>query len=99
MGQRTISQDAEIEPVPTSASIWTIDPEMEQLSQIIRPFNEQFGNIDWKDRDKIEKVVAEEIPAKVAANKAYQNAQKNSDKENARIEHDKALAGVITDML
>ena len=31
--------------------------------------------------------------------KAYQNAKKNSDKENARIEHDKALRRVMTDVL
>ena len=39
----------------------------------------------------IRKLITEEIPAKVAADTAYQNAKKNSDKQNARIEHDKAL--------
>ena len=37
--------------------------------------------------------------AKVAADKAYQNAMKNSDKQNARIEHDRALQRVILDLL
>ena len=37
------------------------------------------------------KLITEEIPAKVAADTAYQNAMQNSDKQNARIEHDKAL--------
>ena len=45
------------------------------------------------------KLVTEEIPAKVAADKAYQNAKKNSDKQNARIEHDKALKRVMTAVL
>jgi type I restriction enzyme R subunit len=36
---------------------------------------------------------------KVAADKAYQNAMKNSDKQNARIEHDRALQRVIIDLL
>lgn len=44
-------------------------------------------------------MIAEEIPAKVAADKAYQNAMKNSDKQNARIEHDKALQRVIVELL
>ena len=39
--------------------------------------------------------ITEEIPAKVAADQAYQNAQANSDKQNARIEHDKALGRVM----
>jgi type I restriction enzyme R subunit len=39
------------------------------------------------------------IPAKVSADKAYQNAIKNSDRQNARIEHDKALERVVVDLL
>jgi type I restriction enzyme R subunit len=35
----------------------------------------------------------------VAADTAYQNAKQNSDKQNARIEHDKALARVMTAVL
>jgi type I restriction enzyme, R subunit len=44
-------------------------------------------------------VISEEIPAKVSADKAYQNAMKHSDRQNARIEHDKALQRVVTDLL
>lgn len=92
-------QDAEIGPVPTAGGGRMPEPEMDVLSNIIKAFNEQFGNIDWKDKDKIRKVIAEEIPAKVAADKAYQNAMKNSDKQNARIEHDAALQRVIVNLL
>jgi len=35
----------------------------------------------------------------VAADRAYQNAMKNSDKQNARIEHDNALGRVVVDLL
>ena len=91
--------DAEIEPVPTAGGGHRPDPELDTLSNIIKAFNEQFGNIDWKDADKIRQVIAEEIPAKVSADKAYQNAMKNSDRQNARIEHDKALQGVIVALL
>lgn len=92
-------QDAEIAPVPTSAGGRKAEPELEQLSLIIRSFNDLFGNIDWKDADKIHQVIAEEIPAKVRANEAYQNAIKNSDKDNARIEHDAALQKVMVELL
>jgi hypothetical protein len=34
-------------------------------------------------------------PNRVAGDQAYQNAKKHSDKQNAKIEHDKALARVI----
>ena len=90
-------EDAEIEPVSTSGGGQKPDPEMERLSNIIREFNERFGNIEWKNQDKIEKVIAEELPAKVAGDRAYQNAMANSDQQNARIEHDKALERAMTD--
>ncbi len=70
-----------------------------QLSNIIKTFNDQFGKLEWKDGDKIRKVIAEEIPAKVAADSAYQNAMKNNDKKTARIEHDAALQRVMIDLL
>jgi type I restriction enzyme R subunit len=91
--------DSEIGPVPTDAGGHKPEPEMDYLSNIIKTFNDLFGNIDWKDGDKIRKVIAEEIPAKVSADKAYQNAMKNSDKQNARIEHDRALQRVIIELL
>lgn len=92
-------EDAELGPVPTSAGGRKTEPEMDHLSNILKNFNDLFGNIAWKDRDKISKVIAEEIPNKVAADTAYQNAMKNSDKQNARIEHDKALGRVMVELL
>jgi type I restriction enzyme R subunit len=91
--------DAEIAPVPTSGGGHVPEQELDRLSNILKAFNDQFGNIDWKDADKIGKVIAEEIAAKVAADKAYQNAMKNSDKQNARIEHDIALKKVLGSLL
>jgi type I restriction enzyme R subunit len=91
--------DSEIDPIPTAGGGHKPEPELDKLSNIIKAFNDQFGNIDWKDGDKIRQVIAEEIPAKVSADKAYQNAMKNSDRQNARIEHDKALQRVIVELL
>jgi type I restriction enzyme R subunit len=47
----------------------------------------------------VHKLITQEISNRVAADTAYQNARKNSDKQNARIEHDKALARVMTVLL
>jgi type I restriction enzyme R subunit len=91
--------DAEIGPVPAAGGGRKPEPELDILSNILKTFNEMFGNIDWKDRDKIGRVIAEELPAKVAADKAYQNAMRNSDKQNARIEHDKALQRAVIELL
>lgn len=92
-------EDAEIGAVPTEAGGHKAEPEMDRLSNIIKTFNDQFGNISWSDSDRVHKLITEDIPNRVAADTAYQNAKKNSDKQNARIEHDKALARVMTAVL
>ncbi|KQH74729.1 type I restriction endonuclease subunit R [Xylella fastidiosa] len=91
--------DASVEPVPSGGGGGKGEAVIDRLSVIIKTFNELFGNIQWKDEDKIRKVIAEEIPARVAQDKAYQNAQANSDKQNAKLEHDKALNRVVQELL
>lgn len=92
-------EGGEVGPVPTSGTPHKPEAELDLLSNIIREFNDLFGNIEWKDADKIRQVISEEIPAKVAADTAYQNAMQNSDKQTARLEHDLALQKVIVDLL
>ena len=91
--------DAEIEPVPTSGGGFKPEPELDRLSNILKIFNDQFGNFSWTDADRVNRLITEYIPAKVAADVAYQNAKQNSDPQNARIEHDKALGRVMTAVL
>jgi type I restriction enzyme R subunit len=91
--------DAEIDPVQTTSGGHKPEPELDRLSNILKVLNDQFGNIPWTDADRVHKLITEDIPNRVAADKAYQNAKQNSDKQNARIEHDKALARVMTAVL
>ena len=92
-------EDGELEPVPTAGSGSKPDPDLERLSDILRTFNDQFGNIDWDDEDRVRQRITEEIPQHVAADEAYQNAQRNDDPANARIELDKALGRVMISMM
>lgn len=92
-------EDVEIDPAPTAGGIGKGEPELDRLSSILQTFNDQFGNVEWRDADKIRQVIVEEIPTKVAADQAYQNAIKNSDKQNARIELDNALRRVMVELL
>ena len=89
-------EDVEIEPVPTTGGGRRPEPELDRLSNIIKVFNEHFGGIPWEDADRVRQLITETIPARVAADTAYKNAQEHSDKQNARIEHDKALLRVMT---
>lgn len=45
--------DARIDPVPVTPGGMKPEPEIDVLSNIVRAFNDQFGNIEWKDADKI----------------------------------------------
>ncbi len=88
-------EDAEIDPLRPNGGGHPPEPELDRLSNIIRVFNEQFGNIPWEDRDRVQKLITETIPALVAEDSKFKNARQNSDKENARIEHDQALWRVM----
>jgi len=91
--------DAEIDPVPADGGGGKREPELERLSNILKIFNDQFGGIDWRDADRVRRMITKDIPEKVAADIAYQNAKRNSDKQNAKIEHDKALGRVIVGLM
>ena len=87
--------DAEIEPVPMAGGGRKPEPEMDTLSNIVKAFNDQFGGL-FSDPKRMEQRITDEIPKKVLDDQAYMNARQNSDRQNARIEHDKALKRVIT---
>jgi len=89
-------EDAEIDPVPTTGGGHRPEPDMNPLSIILKTFNDHFGDIPWEDADRVRTLITETIPSRVALDPAYKNAQQNSDKQNARIEHDKALVRVMT---
>ena len=92
-------QDSEIDPVPTTGGGYVPEPELDRLSNILDAFNDLFGDIDWDDADRVRQLITETIPSRVAADTAFKNAQQNSDRENARIEHDKALLRVMTSVM
>ena len=75
-------KEGEIDPVPTNGGGGNAEPELDRLSNILRSFNDLFGDIEWKDTDRIKKVISEEIPVRVSADIAYQNAMQYSDRQN-----------------
>ena len=92
-------ENAQIDPLPPDGGFYVREPEMDHLSNILKSFNEQFGNIEWKDKDRVEKLIGKDLPARVRNDAAYKNASMNSDKQNARIEHDKALRRIMAEVL
>ena len=91
--------DGELDPVPAQGGGRKTESEFDVLSNIVQQFNDMFGNIAWEDADRVTKLIIEDLPQKVRENSAYQNAMKNSDRQNARIEHDKALLAAVTEFI
>ncbi len=73
------------------------EPELEPLSRIIAACNDAYGT-DFTDADKVAELIRT-LPDQVVADTAYRNARRNSDAQNARIEHDAALRRLITSMV
>ena len=92
-------EEGEVDPVPTSAGGGRPEPELDLLSLILRDFNDRFGDVEWEDADRVRALITDTIRPRVADDGAYTNARANSDKENARVEHDKALLRVMTSLV
>ncbi len=86
-------EDAEIDPVPTSAGGHKPEPELDRLSNILRSFNEQFGTL-FDDADRVSRRIRDDIAPQVAADAAFQNAKANTP-HTARLAHDQALGRVM----
>lgn len=91
-------EDAEVGPVPADGGGGRPAPELDRLSSIVKTFNDMFGDINWDDADRVARTVAE-LPGRVGADPAYRNAMANSDRQNARIEHDQALSRAMQGVL
>ncbi|RJR21962.1 MAG: type I restriction endonuclease subunit R [Desulfobacteraceae bacterium] len=87
-----------VDPVPTSGGGGVSEPEMDLLSSILESFHDMWGNINWNNEDQVKRHIAG-IPAAVSKDVAYQNAMKNSDKQNARIESERALKKAVMNMM
>ena len=91
-------ENAEVDPVPTGGIGGKPMPEFDLLTNILSTFNDLFGNIEWKDADNV-RAQLQRIPGMVSRDTKYQNAMKNSDKQNARMESDAALQRVIFEIM
>lgn len=65
--------------------------EFDLLSNIIKSFNDQFGNIAWEDEDRLRKTM-NELQEKIRGNENFKNAKASKQNEQTiRIAHDDAL--------
>lgn len=92
------NENAEVAPVPVGHGTGKSVPEMEALSTIVKDFNELFGNIDWKNRDEVQRQI-NELPARIASSVDFANAVKNGDSQVAQITFNDDMIAIVAAML
>lgn len=80
----------ELEPTPADPGGGPPEPEIDVLSNILRSFNERYGT-DWTDNDKLKRFLFQDLPEAVSGDEEYQNAKNFSDRQNAKITHEKKV--------
>lgn len=92
------NQNAEVTPIPVGTGGGKPEPEMDALSNIIKDFNDTYGNIEWKNRDEVQKQI-EELPARIATSVDFVNAVKNGDTQVAQITFNDDITTIVAAML
>ena len=93
---RMSEEEDEIDPVPVDGGGHAREPALDVLSAIIAYFNDRWGGDgQWRDEDRVRRLITEDLPSAVKADESFRNAQEHSDGQNVRIEHDKALKRAV----
>jgi type I restriction enzyme R subunit len=94
-----LNEPGVVEPIPVTVRGGTIDPDFDFLENILSIFNKRFGDIEWSDRDKVNRFLKDELPAQVRADEAMSNALQHSDRQNARIKTNKRVDDLMIQYL
>ena len=71
-------EGAEIDPIPVDGDGGLMpDGEKDTLENILNDFNDRFGNIDWKEPDKVKKTLTVDIPQMMKDNERIMKLVKN----------------------
>lgn len=90
------AEDGYVNPIPVGVGGGKSEPELDTLENILNAFNQRFGDIDWTDKDKVNQILTQQIPADMRANEDLMNTIIESpDLQNAKIKSDKELEKIM----
>lgn len=92
------NENTSINPIPVGTGSGKPTPEMDALSNIVKDFNDTYGNIEWKNRDEVQRQI-EELPARIASSVDFVNAVRNGDRQVARITFNDDIINIVAGML
>lgn len=89
-----------INPIPVDAGGGKGEPDLDTLENILKVFNQRFGDIEWTDKDKVNEILTQQIPADMKKDERTMDAITTSpDKQNAKISSDKKLEELMQQYL
>ena len=85
-----------VSPIPVDVRGGKPEPELDTLENILNAFNQRFGDIDWTDKDKVNEILTQQIPADMKADaKIMKDITNSPDRQNAKISSDKKLSDLM----
>ncbi|WP_297192839.1 type I restriction endonuclease [uncultured Campylobacter sp.] len=82
--------DGKLMPSGADGSSKIQGAELQELSEIIKEFNEKYGNVEWNEGDKIVRTL-QNIKEDVLKDEKFVKSSKHSDRQNLRIEFEALL--------
>jgi type I restriction enzyme R subunit len=95
-----VSEPGEVAPIPVIVGGGKAENESDTLENILKVFNQRFGDIDWSDKDKVNEILTQQIPDAMKADKRIMDAITTSpDKQNAKISSDNKVEELMQQYL
>lgn len=96
----TLSDEAGfIDPIPVETRTGKPEPNLDTLENIVKAFNEHFGDIEWTDKDKTRRILIQQIPNDMLNNKELMLTilydLESENPEGAKLASDTKLAELI----
>lgn len=89
-----------LDPIPVNVGGGKLENEFDTLENILKIFNHRFGDVDWTDKDKVNQILTQQIPAAMKADKRIMDAITTSpDKQNAKISSDNKVEELMQQYL
>lgn len=89
----------EIDPITPQMRGTSQEKESEFLDQIIKSFNERWGNTEWSKNDKVKKMLFEDLPEEIIRDRKYVSATKNTDYQNTKITFNNMMEEKFQDLI
>jgi len=97
---RLVEDPGYVTPIPVGVGGGKAEAELDTLENILNAFNQRFGDIDWTDKDKVNEILTQQIPADMKADGKIMDAINTSpDKQNAKISSDKKVEELMQQYL